>query len=79
MFGKKCSGKIDQIGNDPIIGIRPEGSKLKAVTGLAFLMFAGTRILDGIVSGRVGIILGIGAIGDYKDLHILKQTTTSPE
>ena len=31
------------------------------------------------VSGGVGIILGVGAIGDHKNLHILIQAACRPE
>ena len=36
-------------------------------------------ILDRIKAGTVGVVFGVGAIGDHKDLYILKQTAACPE
>ena len=35
--------------------------------------------LDGIVAGAVGVVLGICAVGDHKNLHILIQAAARPE
>ena len=36
-------------------------------------------VLDGIVAGAVGVVLGICAVGDHKNLRILVQTAARPE
>ena len=79
MPGKKRSGKIDQIRDHSIVCICPEAGELKAVAGLFLLLLAGLRILDGVKASAVGIILGVGAVADHKDLHVLKEAGSRPE
>lgn len=79
MPGKEGSGKVDQIRNHAVVRICPEASELKAVAGLFLLLLAGFRIFDGIEPGAVGIILGVRAVTDHKNLNILEQTGSSPE
>lgn len=79
MPGKEGSGKVNQIRDDTVVGIGPEGSELKAVAGLAFLLIRGTGILDGVLPGTVGVVLGIGAVADDEDLYVFIQATSCPE
>ena len=51
MLRKKCLCEVDQIWNNAIVGIRPEGCKFKAVACLLLLCLSGICILDGIKSG----------------------------
>ena len=79
MLGKKGLREINQIGNDTVVGVRPKACKLKAVA--CFPLFALTRscVLDGVEAGAVGIVLGVGAVGDDKKLHILKKAAARPK
>ena len=73
MLGKKRLCKVDQVGNDAVVRVRPKGSELKAVGGLCFLLCCGCFV-HGIMARGVGIIFCVRAVGDDKDLHILKQS-----
>ena len=79
MLGKEGASKVDQIRDHPVVGIRPEAGKFKAVAGLFLLLFAALGILDSIPASAVGIVLGVGAVGDHEDLGVLKQTAACPE
>ena len=79
MSGKECLCKVNQIRNDTIVGICPEGCKFKAVACLFLLGLTGVCILNGIETGTVGVVLRIRTIRDNKDLSILKQPTSCPE
>ena len=79
VLGEKGLGKVDQVGDNAVIGISPERGELKAVAGFALFALAVFGFLANIVACGIGIILGVGAVGDDKDLHILKQTAARPE
>ena len=79
MAGEEGTGKVHQIRNHTVLGIGPEGGKLEAVAGLLLLRLAGLRVFDRIGAGAVGIILRIRAVGDDKQLDILKETGPRPE
>ena len=79
MLCKEGPGKVDQIRQHMVIRIGPVGGKFKAIAGLFLFRLAVFGILDGIVAGAVGVVLGICAVGDHKNLHILVQTTARPE
>ena len=79
MLCKECPGKVDQIRQHAVVRISPVGGKFKAIAGLFLFRLAVFGILDGIVAGAVGVVLGICAVGDHKNLHILVQTTARPE
>ena len=79
MPGEEGPGEIDQVRNHAVVGIGPEAGELEAVAGLFLLLLAGLRVFNGIEPGAVGIILGICAVTDDKDLDILEQTASSPE
>ena len=79
MLCKECPGKVDQIRQHTVIRIGPVGGKFKAIAGLFLFRLAVFGILDGIVAGAVGVVLGICAVGDHKNLRILVQTTARPE
>ena len=71
MPGEEGAGKVHQIGNHLVPGVGPEEGELKAIAG--FLLLALSGILDGIKSGGVGVVLGIGAVGDHESLDVFKQ------
>ena len=79
MLCKECPGKVDQIRQHTVIRISPVGGKFKAVAGLFLFRLAVFGILDGIVAGAVGVVLGICAVGDHENLRILVQTAARPE
>ena len=79
MLCKECPGKVDQIRQHTIICIGPVGGKFKAIAGLFLFRLAVFGVLDGIVAGAVGVVLGICAVGDYENLRILVQTAARPE
>ena len=73
MLGKESPGKVHQIREYPVVGVGPERGKFKAVAGL-FLLDGRRSLFDGAPAGGVGIILGVGAVGDDKNLHIVIQS-----
>ena len=79
MLCKECPGKVDQIRQHAVVCIGPVGGKFKAIAALFLFRFAVFGVLDGIVAGAVGVVLGICAIGDHKNLRILVQTAARPE
>ena len=79
MLCKECPGKVDQIRQHAVVRISPVGGKFKAVAGLFLFRLAVFGILDGIVAGAVGVVLGICAVGDHENLRILVQTAARPE
>ena len=72
MTGKEGSGEVDQVRDHTVIGIGPEARKLKTVAGLFLFLLARLRILNGIESGAVGIILSVRTITDDEDLYIFE-------
>ena len=80
MSGEKCTGKVYQIRQDLVVGIGPEGGKLKAVAGL-FLSGGrgGSGVPDGVPAGGVGVIFGVRAVGNDKNLHIVIEAAACPE
>ncbi len=77
---KKSLRNVNEIWDDAIVGVCPEGCELKAVTGLflpGILVLFG--IIDVVVAGTVGIVLCVHAVGDHEDLHELIQTTPCPK
>ena len=77
--GEEGAGEVDEVGDHLVVGVRPEGGELKAVAGLLLFGFAGGRLPDSIEPGGVGVVLGVGAVGDDKDLYILEQAAPRPE
>lgn len=73
MAGEKGLGKVDEVGNDSIVRVRPIGSKFKAVACLAFLAGGGAGIPDGVKTRAVGIVFCVCAVGNDENLYILKQ------
>lgn len=79
MLCEKCPGEVHQVRQDTVVGVGPEGGELKAVAGLFPPGGRGGGILDGVAAGGVGVILGVRAVGDDEDLHIVKQAAARPE
>ena len=80
VLGKEGFCKINQVGNHLIVAVCPERGKLKAVAGfLRFLLCRFAHLFDMAVSGGVGVILGMGSVGDNENLHILIQAARRPE
>ena len=57
MLSEECPGKVDQIGQHPVVCIRPVRGKFKAVAGLFLFRLAVFGVLDGIVAGAVSVLL----------------------
>ena len=79
MAGEKGLGEVDEVGNDTVVRVRPIGSKFKAVACFALLAGGGAGIPDSVKTGAVGIVFRVRAVGDDKNLHILKQPRTGIE
>ena len=79
VFGEEGAGEVDEVGDHLVIGVCPEGCKLEAVAGLLLFRLAGGRLPDCVEAGGVGVVLGVGAVGDDEDLHILKKAAPRPE
>ena len=80
MLGKERLCKVNKVCNNSVVTIRPIGSELKAIGCFLAVLFAGTvALLDMARSGGIGIILGEGAVGDDKNLHILIKPRPSPK
>ena len=62
-----------------VIGIGSKAGEFKAIAGFFFFGFAAFGVLDGVKAGAVGIIFGVGAIGNDEYLHVFKEATASPE
>ena len=62
-----------------VIGIGPKAGEFKAIAGFFFFGFATFGILDGVKACAVGIIFGVGAIGNDEYLHIFKEAAARPE
>lgn len=77
--GEEGTGEVDKVGDHLVVGVRPEGGELKAVAGLLLFGLAGGRLPDGVEPGGGGVVLGVGAVGDDKDLYILEQAAPRPE
>ena len=78
MLGEEGAGEVQKIRDHLIAGVRPEGGKFEAMAGLLLTGFP-AGLPDGIISSGVGVILGVGAVGDDKNLHILKEAAPRPE
>ena len=79
VLGEEGAGEVDKVGDHLVVGVRPEGGELKAVAGLLLFGLARGRLPDGVEPGGVGVVLGIGAVRDDEDLHILKEAAPRPE
>ena len=80
MFGEKRPGKVNQIRYDTVLPIGPGGCKFKAVAGRFLLCGGGCfRLFNSTVAGRIRVILGVRAVGNNKNLHILIQSAASPK
>ena len=65
--------------NRLVVGVRPERGEFKAVACFALFRLAGCRVFDGVKPGAVGIVFGVCAVRDDKNLHILKQARACPK
>lgn len=77
VLGEKRLGEVDQIGDDPVVRVSPERGELKAVGGLALL--SSGLLMHGVPARGVGVILGVAAVRDHKDLDILKESAAGKE
>ena len=73
MAGEKGLGKVDEVGNNAVVRVRPIGGKFKAVACFFLLAGGGAGIPDSVKTRAVGIVFRVRAVGDDKNLHILKQ------
>ena len=60
MLGEKGFGKVDQVGDNAVVRVSPEGGELKAVGGFALL--SAILFIQSIPACRVGIILRVRAV-----------------
>ena len=73
MLRQERPRKIHEIRNHAIVRIRPERRKFKTVPRPRTLGSGPSRrVLHRIETRRIGIIFRIRAVGDDKDLYILK-------
>ncbi len=79
MAGKERLGKVNQIGNNDVVGVGPVGRELKTVAGFAFFALRHVRFLYGIETGRVGVIFGVCTVGNDKNLNVFVQTAAGKE
>lgn len=79
VLGEEGAGEVDEVRDHLVVGVRPEGGELKAVAGLLLFRLAGGRLPDGVEAGGIGVVLGIGAVGDDENLHILEKAAPRPE
>ena len=71
--------KINQIRDDPVIGIGPVRSELEAVAGLFRRTFPAGRFFDTADPGRIAVILGVRPVADDEYLNIFVEAGRSPE
>ena len=79
VLAEKGLGKVHEIGDNAVVGVRPEGGEFKAIAGFGLLGFLRFGILDMVETGGIGIILRICAVGDHEDLHEFIQPAGRPE
>ena len=81
MLREERKGKVYQVENRLIGSVSPIRCELKAVAGLlsAFLWIMLLNLLDMGVACCVAVILGLSAVADDKQLHILIKSCASPE
>ena len=79
VLAEKGLGKVHEIGDNAVVGVRPEGGEFKAIAGFGLLGFLRFGILDMIETGGIGIILRICAVGDHENLHKLVKPAGCPE
>ena len=80
MLGKERLGKIHKVGNDLVVTVRPVGCELKGVACLFALAPAAPALLPDMgVTGGIGVVFGVGAVGDDEYLDVLIQAGGSPK
>lgn len=80
MLCKKRLREINQLRNRLITRIGPVGSKFKTVASLfALLALPFPRFFDVAGPGGIGVVLGMCAVGDDKNLDVLKQAAGCQE
>ena len=78
--GKEGSREVLQIAEHLVLGICPVAGKLKRVAGLLPWLLALLGLFpDMTVSGSVAIVLGLRAVADHKNLHVLVERAPCPE
>ncbi len=80
VLGKEGAGEINQIRNCPVCAVSPEVGELEAVAAL-FSAWDRARLLivQMFFAGGVGVVLGMRAVGEDKELHVFKQPRAAPE
>ena len=80
MFRKKGFCKVNQIGDDAVLRVCPIRGKFKTMAGFSLGAFAGSsQLLNMVKPGAVRVVLGVGAVRNDKDLHILKKPRSRPK
>ena len=79
-MAKKVLVKSIRSGDGAVAGICPEAGELKAVGCLfAAAAVAAIVLLDVTEAGGIGVVFGVSAVGDDKNLHIFIQPRPGPE
>ena len=80
MLGKEGLGEVHKVRDSTVVAVCPERSELKAVGGfLAAIPMVTLALLDVAEPGSVGVVFGVGTVGDHEDLDILIESGTGPE
>ncbi len=77
---EKSLGEINQIGDYLVAGVCPIIGEFKAVGSFPALSPSGfDQLLNMGPPRRIGVILGVGSIGDDEELDVFKESMGSPE
>src|SRR5574344_514948 len=80
VFGEESAGKVSQVGDRTVSGIRPPGSKLKRVTGfLTRLTFTVPHLPDMGITCCVTVIFSQRTVTNHEELNIFIESASSPE
>ena len=79
MLREEGGGEGHQVEDGHVVGVRPPAGELEAVGGLLAAGLLSGALLDGAEARGVGVVLGVGAVGDDEDLHVLVQAAAGPE
>ena len=72
VLGEEGLGEVQKVRDDLVVAVCPEGGELKGVGCPLGLVPASQFLFFQVVRpGGVGVVLGVGSIGDDKHLHIL--------
>ncbi len=79
MLGEEGGGEGHQVEDGHIVSIGPPAGELEAVGSLLAAGLLAGSLPDGGKARGVGVVLGVGSVGDNEDLHVLVQAAAGPE